>query len=185
MSKEKKKMSTLHKRNWLKVGKFSLKGGAYAAPLVPVGIEVGINWNEWFVQSKSGIHVASGFIMLIISTLLTYFSIAKKKNLLKEVSAFWNVAIIVICWAISLLFLSSILSDLGFMLLYIGFGLIASATMDEVEERVIEPKYEFYRGLVTEYKLDKREVRKEQKKQEKIDQAKVEAELEARKQAID
>ena len=185
MAKEKKKLSTLHKRNWLKVGRYGLKGGAYAAPLVPVVTMVGINWQEWFIESKNGIHVATGFIMLIVSTLLTYLSIAKKKNLLKEVSAFWNVAIIIICWAVSLLFLSSILSDLGFMLLYIGFGLVGSAIMDETEARVIEPKYEFYKGLVTEYGLDKREVRKQEKLNAKRVQAQKEAELEARKQAID
>ncbi len=185
MAKEKKKMSTLHKRNWLKVGKVGLKGGAYAAPFVPMVVMTGINWDEWFIQSKSGIHVATGFIMLIVSTLLTYLSIAKKKNLLEKVSAFWNVAIIVICWAVSLLFLSSILSDLGFMLLYIGFGVIASACMDEVEARIIEPKYQEYKQLVSDYGLDKREVRKKEKEIQRRKQAEQEAELEARKQAID
>ena len=185
MAKERKKMSTLHKRNAFKFGGYGLKGGSYAAPLVPVVTMVGINWNEWFIQSKQGWQVGTGFIMLIISTLLTYLAIAKKKNLLTKVSAFWSVAIIIICWATSFLFLSSILHELGFMLLYIGFGLIASACMDEVDQRVMKPKYEFYKGLVTEYGLDKREVRKQAKLEAKRLQAQQEAEIEAQRKAID
>ena len=185
MAKERKKMSTLHKRNWLRLGSFGCKGATYASPAVAVSILVGINWNEWFVQSRSGVFVGFGFLFTIISTLLTYFSIAKQKKLIEKLSAFWNVAIIVICWAIALLFLSSIASQLGYILLYIGFSLIASAIVDETETRLIEPKYEFYKGLVTEYGLDKREVRKQEKLNAKRVQAQKEAELEARKQAID
>lgn len=185
MPKEKKKMSTLRKRNWLKVGRYGIKGGTYAAPIIPVIAMIGINWDEWFIKSRSGVFVGFGFLMLIVSTLLTYLSIAKKKMLFEKISAFWNVTIIVICWAVSLLFLSSIASQLGFILLYIGFGTLASAILDETEERVIEPKYEFYKGLVTEYGLDKKEVRKQAKLEEKRKQAQMEAEIESQKQAVD
>ncbi len=185
MAKERKKMSTLHKRNALRFGKYALKTTSYAAPVVPVGIEVGMNFDEWFIKNNQGIHVAFGFIMLIFSTVLTYLSIAKHKKLFEKYSAFWQVALILICWAVAFLFLSSILNQLGMMLLYIGLSLIASATADEVDNHVIEEKLTFYQGLVSEYGLDKREVRRKEKKEEKIKQAKLEAELESRKQAID
>ena len=185
MAKEKKKMSTLHKRNWLKVGSVGLKGATYGAPIVAVGIMTGINWNEWFVQSRSGVFVGFGFLFTIISTLLTYLSIAKQKKIIEKLSGFWNTAIIVICWAIALLFLSSIASQLGYILLYIGFSLIASAVMDETETRLVEPKYQEYKQLVSDYGLDKREVRKKEKELQRRKQAEQEAELEARKQAID
>lgn len=185
MAKEKKPMTTLHKRNALRLGARSLKTLSYGAPVIPVSIMVGINWDEWFVKSGQGWSVSMGFIMLILSTLLTYLSIAKKKKLIEKFSAFWNVALIVICWAISFLFLSSILRELGMMLLYIGFSLVGAAISDEVETRVIEPKLSFYQGLVSEYGLDKKEERRKAKLEAKRKQAEEEAKIEKERQAID
>lgn len=185
MAKERKKMSTLHKRNWLNVGHKSLFLAKYSAPVVPAVVTTAINWEDWFVKSNSGFHVSMGFIFTIISVLLTYFSIAKKKKLIEKVSAFWSVAIIVICWAIAFIFLSLVFHDIGMILLYIGFSLLGSATFDEFDTHLVIPAWEENKSLVSEYGLDKREVRRKEKKEERIKQAKLEAELESRKQAID
>ena len=171
------KSKTLAKRNWLKAGKYVLKVGSVGAPLVPVAVETGIHWDEWF-NNSGGIHVGMGFIMLALSTLLTYMSIAKKKKLLEKFSAFWSVAIILVCWASALLFLSSILHQLGFMLLYIAFAVIASAVMDETETRVVEKELEFYNRLVDENGLDRRAEKKKAKVEAKRALAKEEAEKE-------
>lgn len=174
--KSKKQRTTLQERNRLRRIKYSMKTMSYSLPLVPVFTMVGINWNEWFITAQDGLRVASGFLFLVISTLFTYLSIAKKKKILEKASAFWNVSIIIICWGITLLFLSNILNDLGMMLLYIGFGIIASACLDEVETRSVESKYQFYQKLVTDNGLDA----KENKKKAKLDKAKKQAEREAK-----
>lgn len=177
---KKPKSKTLSKRNGLRVAKYSLKAGTYAAPLVPVAVETGIHWDEWF-NNSNGFHVGGGFIMLILSTLLTYLMVAKKKKLLEKFSAFWSVAIILICWATSLLLLSSILHQIGFMLLYIAFAIVGSAIMDETETRVIEENLSFYEGLVKDNNLDPRQ----EKKQAKIAEKRRLAEEEAKREKVD
>lgn len=178
MKKEKKpKSKTLAKRNGLRAAKRSLNIGSYVAPVVPVAIETGINWDEWF-NNSNGFHVGSGFIMLILSTLLTYLMVAKKKKLLEKFSAFWSVFIILVCWATSLLLLSSILHQIGFMLLYISFAVIASAVMDEVNTRVVERNLVFYEELVKENGLDPKQTKKEAKIAEKRRLAEEEAKRE-------
>ena len=187
MKKEKKpKSKTLAKRNALRFAKHSLKAGTYIAPVVPVAIETGINWDEWF-NNSNGFHVGSGFIMLILSTLLTYLMVAKRKKLLEKLSAFWSVAIILVCWATSLLLLSSILHQIGFMLLYISFAIVGSAIMDEVETHVVEENLAFYTGLVSENELDRKEERKKEKAEAKrrLAEREAERELEARRRAVE
>lgn len=174
----KKQRTTLQQRNRFRRLKYSMKMMSYSLPLVPVFTMIGINWNEWFITAQDGLRVASGFLFLVVSTLFTYLSIAKKKKLLEKASAFWNVSIIIICWGITLLFLSNILSDLGMMLLYIGFGIIASACLDETETRLVEDKYQFYQKLVTDNGLDTKENKKKAKLLKAQEQAKKEAEQE-------
>ncbi len=183
MEKEKKpKSKTLAKRNGLRAAKYSLKAGAFAAPVVPIVVETAINWDEWF-NNSNGIHVGTGFIMMVISTLLTYLAVAKKKKLLEKFSAFWSVAIILVCWAVALLFLSSILQELGFLLLYISFGVVASAIMDETEDRVVEANLTFYEGLVAENGLDRKQEKKEQKR--KLAEREAKREREMRRRAVE
>ncbi len=183
MAKQRKPMTTVAKRNWLSFADKATRVGYYGAPLVPVAVMVGINWDEWFVKSHNGWTVGGGFIMLVLSTLLTYFAIAKKKKLFEQFSAFWSVAIILVSWAVALLLLSRLLSDLGFMLLYIAFGVVGSAILDETDTRVLKPKAEFYANLCRDTGLDA----KEEKRKAKEAAAKVqaEAEAEARRRAVE
>ncbi len=176
--KKKKPTTTLSKRNGFKTLKYTVKTLEYVAPFIPVATIVGINFEEWFIENQDGFKVAGGFIMLIISTLLTYLAIAKKKNLLKDFSAFWSVAIILLCWGLSILLLTSIFAELGNMLLYIGFGVIASACLDETEIHYIEKKYAFYQDLVIKNGLDK----KVERKRIKEELAKKQAEEEAKRE---
>lgn len=184
MKKEKKpKSRTLRKRNSLRAAKYSLKAGAYVAPLVPVAVETGIHWQDWF-STSAGFHVGSGFVMLMLSALLTYLAIAKKKRLLEKFSAFWGVAIIIASWAVSLLLLSSILHQIGMMLVYIALSVMASATMDEVETRAVEKELAFYEKLVSENGLDPRQVAKEAKREEKRRLAEEEAKAAAESEKV-
>lgn len=187
MNNEKKpKSKTLSKRDGLRVAKYSLRFGMFASPFVPVAVETGINWNEWF-NNSNGLHVGFGFISLVVSTLLTYLMIAKKKKLFENFSAFWSVAIIVICWATAFLLLSSILHQIGFTLLYIGLAVIPSAVMDEVDTRVVEKDLALYSQLVSENGLDEKESRRQRKIEAKkrLAEQEAEREREARRRAVE
>lgn len=183
---KKPKSKTLAKRNGLRVAKYSLKAGQYIAPVTPIAVETGINWQEWFVNSN-GFKVGMGFVMIAVSTLLTYFSIAKKKKLFEGRSAFWSVAVLVISWGLAAILLANILNQLGYMMLYIGFSCAASAVMDETETLAVEKKLAEYSDLVSTYGLDSSEVKKKEKAEKRRQLAEEEAqrEREARRRAVE
>lgn len=175
MRKNKRPRSkTLAKRNALKVAKTSLHAAKYAAPLVPVGIEVGINWDEWF-NNSNGFFVGSGFIMLMLSTFLTYLAVGKKKKLFEKFSAFWNVAIILFCWGTSFMLLSSILHQIGFIFVFLGFSIVASAIADETETHLVDGSLAYYQELVDTNGLDMRAERRKAKREAKRKLAEEEA----------
>jgi len=179
--KEKKPLSTIHKRNLFGIGHYTLKYGAWAAPAVPAGIIIGVNFEDWFINSGNGVQLGFGFTSLALSIVLTYFAIAKKKKILEKVSAFWLVAILIVCWALSLLFLASIAQDLGTSLMWIALGVFVGAAMDETDTRIIKPKSDDYKGLVDEFHLDKRSERKRLREEARRKQAEEEAKQEALK----
>lgn len=159
------KSKTLQKRNSLRVAKYSLKIGSFAMPLIPFSIIVGVNANDWFATTD-GFSIGMGLAMLLVSTLITYLVAAKKTKIFEGFSGFWSACIIIVCWGVCLLFLGTIINELGSMLLYVGLSLLASAIMDETESRVVEEKLEFYNELVSANNLDKKEVAKKKEKEQ-------------------
>lgn len=161
--KKYKKYKNLHR---------GLKAASYGACLVPFGIELGVHWNEWFKPSDGQISIGVGFGMLLVSTLATLVAVMKKdEEFMKKYSPLFYVAVIVSLWAGSFMFLSSIMSEMGQMLLYTAIGVAVGAVTDEVNTLSVKPQYEKYEKLINEYGLtDKAEDELNIVKQAKKDQ---------------
>lgn len=168
-------MTTFGKYRSLKAAKWSLKSLAYGAPAIPAGVMIGLNWDEWVKEAGDGWSLGFGFASLLVSVIITYITIAKRKNILSHVSPLFGAAVIVACWAVSLLFLGKILTDLGYTLLAIAGGVLFGAACDETETRVVEKKVAFYKGLVDENRLDRRQEKRRLKEEKEAEKAKEEA----------
>lgn len=186
MENKKKTPSTLKTYRRWKALKTTLHISTYTLPVIPAGVMVGLNWEEWIAQTGNGWSLGLGFGSLLVALIITIVGVAKKDKILSEkVSPLFYLAGALCIWAISFMFLASIMDEFGKMLLYTSFGLIGSASADQVAKVVIKPQVDFYKKLVEENGLDPRLVAKEKRRQAKIEKAKAEAKAEAEKEATD
>ncbi len=178
----KKKVSPTIKsyRKW-STAKWSLYGATFAAPVVPATVMTIVNWDEWFAQS--GPSLPLGFVSLLVSTLLSIIGIWKKDDIAnKAISAIYYIALLFVCFGATFLFLSSLFSQVGYMFMATAAGLVASGTADQVNKSLVKPRVEEYKELIDKNALDERA----RKKQQRIAQAKLDAENEEKeRQAIE
>ena len=169
--KEKKpKSKTLSSYRGLKVGKVALYTGVFACPITPATIITLINWEEWFAKSDKSLPF--GFASLLVTVVVAIVGAIKSDTVLKKVDiALYYLGGLLMCIGITCLFFASLLSQMGYMWLYTGAGVLASGACLTVEKKVVSPSLQFYKGLVEENFVDK----KTRKKQEKIERAKKEA----------
>lgn len=160
-------------RFWRNVG-YACKGVEFLSPLVPFSVMLGLNWENWFPKDAgTGWSIGLGFGMLIVSTLLAVWQIVKKDDLMKEKLSFlFSVCVVFVLFGFSFKLLSSIMSEMGDMFLYVGCGLLGGAMSDQADRIAFKPRREFYRKLIEENGLSKVSARK----QEDIEQAKREGE---------
>ena len=128
--------------------KYSLKGSTYLFAVVPFFAELGVNYQAWFGNESTAPSIGMGFGMLIASTVLTILAVVKKdEEFMKKFSPLFYIAVIFLAWAAAFMFLSSIMSEMGKMLMYAACGILAGAISDESEETLVEPKYRLYKEL--------------------------------------
>ncbi|MCK9577608.1 MAG: hypothetical protein M0R51_17010 [Clostridia bacterium] len=163
--KTKIKSQTRSAYNKWRTLKWSLYGGTYTLPLVPAMVMVGVNWDEWVAQSRNAWSIGLGFGMLLLTVFITILGIAKKDEVINKIaSPLFYFAGILALWAFSLLFLSRIASEFGYMLLWTCLGLLAGASADQVNRSLVKKELAFYKKLIVDVGLDsKTEKRKLQK----------------------
>lgn len=124
--------------------KYGLKAGTYAACLVPFGVILGVNWQEWFQKTEDGgISIGVGFGMLLVATISTLVAVMKRdEDFMKRFSPLLYVAVLCALWAVSFMFLSSIMDEMGEMLLYTAIGVASGGVIDEVEKAIVEERYQ-------------------------------------------
>lgn len=123
--------------------KYGMKAGTYGACLIPFGAILGANWEEWFAnQESSGISIGVGFAMLLVATISTLVCIMKRdEDFMKKFSPLLYVAILCAMWAVSFMFLSSIMSEMGTFFLYTAIGIASGGVIDQIDKVVVEERY--------------------------------------------
>ena len=173
--KKEKKTSTIKKYKSLKGTKACLYLSTYTMPLIPASIMAGVNWDTWLEQCSNKGSLGLGFGSLLVSILITLLGVVKRDKIAQSViSPFFTYAGIMALWGVSLVFLSDIAYNFGVMLLFSCLGLIGSATADQVNKNYVSKEIAFYEELIKENGLGK----VENKKREKREQAKRDAEIE-------
>lgn len=177
---KKPKLKTVQMYQRWRNGKYALLAGAVASPLLPATIVTIINWEEWF--QKSSISLPFGFASLILTVIVAILGMLKSEVIFKKADiALFFLAGLFMCVGLTCLFLASLFTQMGWMWMYVGGGLLASATEVVVERRVIEPNVQFYKALIEENCLDEKSKRRKKKEE----QARKDAELDAQRQAVD
>lgn len=132
--------------------KYGLKAGTYAACLVPFGVILGVNWQEWFTkQEDGGISIGVGFGMLLVATISTIICIMKRdEEFMKKFSPLIYAAVVCAMWAVSFMFLSSIMSEMGSMFLYTAIGIASGAVIDETNKVIVCERYQIISKIAEE-----------------------------------
>lgn len=172
--KTKQPKTTLQKLNYWKGWQLGLTVGEFAMPLIPFGVVLGLNWNDWVGDSASqGTTLGIGFGMLIVSIILAIIGIWKKDEMVKsKLSGIFYVAIVLAILGVSLKLIASIINTFGDMLLYVCISVVGSGTIAQVNKTAITKEVVRYQALVKENGLDK----KSAKELEDEEQAKKEGE---------
>lgn len=136
---------------------YALKVVPYPTAIAPFAIQLGLNWNVWFPGDKDGTTVGIGLAMALLTTLLSVLAIAKKDSeFMKKVGPFVSVGFAFLAWGAVCLFLASVLTELGKMLIYSGCGILAAAVEDAVDKAVVKEKYLFMKDLADSKGLSKK-----------------------------
>jgi hypothetical protein len=173
MKKNLTKTQKLH-RNW-KTASIVSKIGVYTCPFIPASIITAINAEEWFSENPWSIGI--GFASLLISVLSSILAVASKDKLLKnKISVLYGLAGLFACFGISFMFLASISQNFGQMFLFTSFGLVGSATCNQLDEKLFSLKEKWYKEILNKAGIDKQDKVLERKKIEAINKAIKEAE---------
>ena len=174
----KKEKTTLQTRNYYKRWKYGLYAATIGAPLIPATIHTSIMWNDWF--NTTGISLPFGFVSLLMTVVASAIAILKSDTIIKKGTvALLLLGVLFVFIGITNLFLASLFQMLGFLWMEAGAGLIGSFTTYTIEDKVIEPKLEFYNQLVNDNGLDKKSAAKIAAKAKAEEEARAKAEAEA------
>ena len=166
--------------NRWRVGKYALLAGTFVVPTLPATITTLINWEEWF--NKSSASLPFGFATMIMTVIIAVVCVLKSDVVFKKADiALYYLSGLFMCIGFTCMFLASLFTQMGLMWCYIGAGLLGSGVCATVEKKVVEPNVEMYAQLIKENCLDAKS--KKQKKKE--EQARKDAEEDAKRQAVD
>lgn len=188
MTEEKVKVTkgqyeTIKTLNKYKRMRYGLKAGTYGACLVPSAIILGVNWNQWFTVSEGeSVSIGVGFGMLMVSTISTIVCIMKKdEEFMKKFSPLLYVAVLCALWAVSFMFLASVMSEAGKMFMYIAIGIASGGVIDQTNKTVVEEKYQIMVKVADENGLTK----KGDFMKKALKQAKLDAEEKEKREAVE
>lgn len=176
MSKKvKKQKTTVEKYRAWRNAEIGLTAGKFAMPFIPFSVVLGINWSDWVGDSPSeGWSIGLGFGMLIIATAMAIIGIWKKDELVNsKISGVLYVSIIFLVIGFAFKLMSSIMSEIGDMFLYVAIGLAGAFATDQVDKMAIRPKVLFYKDLIDKNGLSEASVQKNKDEE----QARIEGEV--------
>lgn len=176
MSKKEKTTLQIYKAK--KREKLALSIGKYGLCAVPMAVVTGVNWNDWFSQTKGSLPF--GFCTLLVALLTTVYAISKKDNEKEEkVSSMYFICALLCIWGVSFLLLANIMYTMGEMLLFTALGVLTGATCDQINMSYMNASIDEYKRLVEDNCLDKKSIakaeRKEKAQREREEKAKAEA----------
>jgi hypothetical protein len=161
-------------RKW-KTAKVFSKIGTFALPFTPATIITIINAPEWFKEKPYSIGV--GLASLVISLLITIGVALKKDQLFKDKAHyFFPLAVILVCFGVSFMFLADIGSQLGTMFVYTALGVAGGGISGQLEKTLINKKIEWNEYILKEAGLSEKENNLKRKQEIAIAKAKQEAE---------
>lgn len=181
--KNKQPKTTLQKLNYWKRWNKGLTASEFAMPLIPFGIILGLNWNDWVGDSASkGTSLGLGFGMLVVAFIAAAIGIWKKDEIVSsKFSGIFYVAIVMGIVGFAFVLLAEIFFSLGWMFVYIAAGVLGSGTVAQVNKSYVSKKVIRYQALVKENGLDK----KSAKELEDEEQAKKEGEQLKKERKVD
>lgn len=160
--------------------KYALTAGAFVCPLVPASVVTAINWEEWFAKSSSSLPF--GFACLLLTVITAIIGVLKSDVVLKKVDiALYFFGGVLILIGLTCIFLASLFTEMGWLWIYTASGVLGSGVCVTVNNKVIKPIIDDYKGLIDEFALDK----KSQRKAQRLERARREAEAEAKQQATE
>jgi len=150
-------LSTVRKYKTLRNVHYALKVAPYPTAIAPFAVQLGVNWNDWFPAEKDGTTVGIGLAMALMTTILSVLAIAKKdSDFMKKVGGFVSVGVAFLAWGAVCIFLASVLSELGKMLVFTGLGVLGAAIEESVDKTVVQPRYAFMKNVVDSNGLSKK-----------------------------
>jgi len=176
-TKEKPSKTVRDYRKWRNVH-VALKATEYAAPFVPFGVTLGVNWGSFFPET-GGNHtsVGIGLVLAVASLAMSVLAVSKKDtDFMKKIGPIIPIAFAFIAWGVVCILLSTVLMELGKALASTGAGLIASAVADTVDNAYVGERYGFLRNLTDENGLSK--------KGKWQQQARIQAQIDAEREAV-
>lgn len=158
---------------------YGLKASVVPTALTPFAIELIANWSAWFPENKDGTSVGIGLAMALVSTFASVFALTKKDTeFMKKIGPFLPLAIGFIMWGAVLFMLSSVLYEMGKLLIFSGCGILGSAVEDAVEKAAVSEKYEYMKKLADDAGFTRKgRWQKEQEAQAEYDKEKYKEEL--------
>lgn len=166
--------TTLQKYNSWRRREYALIGAKFAAPLIPFGVTLGVNWNDWVgSRSSDGWSIGTGLGMLALATIASIAAIWKKDELMKsKMSGLLYVAIIFAVVGFGFMLMASMMNEMGKMFLVVAGGLLGSFAIDQVDKSYVKKKVAFYEELVDKNGLSKSAA----KNMDETEQARIEGE---------
>lgn len=146
---KKKEVTTLgHLRRW-KAANFAIRSGMYVCPMVPTGVIMGINWQDWFGKdSLQGFSIGIGFAMLLTAFLSSILAVSKKDKVLQEkTGGFLYIGILFCVIGFSLVMLASIINTLGWYIVYMGVAMFGSMGCSITSDKWSGKWVQFYKEI--------------------------------------
>lgn len=129
---------------------YALKAAPVITVIAPLGVEIGVNWNEWFAQQDK-FSAAFGLCLAVITTILSVIAITKKDSeMMKKIGPFISLGIGFLMWGAVCWFLSSLLYQLAYLLITAGLSILGAAVEDAVDRQLVYEKYTTLKTLADE-----------------------------------
>ena len=173
---KKQKSKTLSTYRKFKATDIGLKVGVFVAPIIPAVVVTGVNWEKWW--GEANVSLPFGFACLLLTIASTVLGIMKSDTIIKkkDIGLFYLTFVFILI-GVTCIFLASLFSQIGYMFLYTAAGLGTSAVEFVVDERIIQPRRDFYKKLVEDNALDPKSRRKLEKQRRAEEEAKQAEEL--------
>lgn len=180
--KTKQPKTTVQKLKYWQRWQKGILAGEFAMPVIPFGVILGINWDNWVGGSpSSGWSIGLGFGMLIVATIVAIAGIWKKDELVNsKMSGIFYVAVWMVIVGFGFKLIATVFNTFGDMFIYVALSVGGSGVLAQVNKSKVRVEIERYKKLVKENGLDKKSAREI----EDAEQAKREGE-EARKERVD